>query len=582
MQSMITPAKRKHYSPRPESPWKRKIAMGGAILLSLATTAAALSIILYYKGKADSRVAQIQIQKDIAPLLFHARQNTHRAQTLIRTAGTDPEEIRGLTILILNSSEKILSLDPNNEEGWRLRGQAMEYRHQFQKAAEAYSRAIQISPSSPANLLRGFLGIRELARMRLESEDSKELREKTKEDLRHFVFYSQGDISDPQNRFLASLCIAWLLQENNNVQILYRTAETIAPTEWIPPFIRALSYVDQENKKEALRAFQKAGSLAPHLSEIYAFQGKLLREIERPREALEAFQQALYSDPTSLYSRFSRAELLFSEGRYKEARRDFQKYLQNDPHSFEALLQGAICGFRAWHPEEEDAKDTLLELLEELSLAMDGEETRERALQIRALAREKAGRPEGALEDLQLLLGDSPENRTYLSQRARILTALKKWEEAIQDLTTLEDLRGRAWILSLAGRTEEALADMDRLQEKDPRDGSLYLLRAEIQLRAHQWNNALTTIIRLEEFNPHLPKATLLKAEVYLEKGEPDQTITLTTEAFEADPLFGEALILRGKAWLAKKRPDLAEKDFQAAISIDSRLRQKVPQSQTP
>jgi tetratricopeptide (TPR) repeat protein len=169
-----------------------------------------------------------------------------------------------------------------------------------------------------------------------------------------------------------------------------------------------------------------------------------------------------------------------------------------------------------------------------------------------------------------------------LSQRVRILTTLKKWKEAIQDLTTLEDLRGRAWILSLAGRTEEALADLDRLQEKDPRDGSLYLLRAEIQLRAQQWSNTLTTIKRLEEFNPHLPKATLIKAEVYLGKGEPDQTIILTTEAFEADPLFGEALILRGKAWLAKKRPDLAEKDFQAAISIDSRMEQQVPQSQTP
>ncbi len=579
MHAMDKKVRRARPTPPPPSPWRGRIVVMGTALVVLALFGGFVSIVLHFKGKADAAAKRERVRAGISPLLYHARMNLQRAGA---PSSADPAEIRGLCEIVIGSCETVIELDPENEEAWRLRGRALELEYRFAEAREAYSKAIQLVPSSPANRLRGMLGLRQVARTLLESEDPGALREEAKDDFRRFVHYSQGDIADPQNRFIASLCIAWLLEDHENVHLAYRSATTLVPSEWIAPFLEGLACISDKEPTKALTLFKRAAELSPYTSEIHAFHGRTLAGLGRPFKAQEAYSKALYADPGFRAARFARADLLFFEGRYREARTDYRLCLKLDPSSLRALLRGAIAGFRAWRPGEEEAAETIAEILGELDLALEEKPGDVEALSTRALARDAAGRSREALVDLGTLLEKDPENGQWLRQRAGICTSLEEWDGAIRDLTRLGDIRTRARVRSMAGRVDKALDDLDMLQERDPGDASLFLLRAKILLEVKRWEEALQTLERLERINSSLPRAWLLRAKAYLGRGDPGRADELATQALEANPLFAEALLVRGKARLAQNRRDLAEADFRSAVSLDPRLRDQVPPGQTP
>ncbi len=579
MPNVMTPARKKQVSRSTRPRWRTWIAAGSVLLLTVAVFAAVLSTILHYKGKVDAAARRERVHTSSAPLLHHARKYLVRAEDLSRTTGADPEEIQGLCGIVNETCQKVLDLDPENEEAWRLRGSALEFQYRFDEAEKAYSEAIRLVPASPAHRLRGILRLRKLAREELGSED---LREKAREDFRRFVSHSQGEIADPQYRFVASLCIAWLLKEYENVHKLFPNAVLNGSTEWLPPFVNGLAFLAEEKPGLALTAFEHAAKLSPYTSEIHAFQGWTLLRLKRPYEAREVLSRALLVDPGFLEVRFSRADILFEEGRYEEARSDYLNCLKLSPNSVPVLLRSAIAGFRAWRPDTEEVPATLEELLAELDLVLETEKGNVEARETRSLVHETARNHKAALSDLDLLLRGDPVNRSWLKHRVRIRTFLKDWDGAIEDLTSLGDIRMRAWTFSLAGKPAQALKDIEMLLEKDPRDASLSLLKARIELSANRWDPALRTLDRLKKINAQIPTAEVLRAEAQLGKGNPDLAIEIATQAFEKDPLLAEALVVRGKAWLAKNRTDRAKTDFEEAVAIDSRMRKKIPPPQTP
>ncbi|MFQ5442324.1 MAG: tetratricopeptide repeat protein [Thermodesulfobacteriota bacterium] len=103
----------------------------------------------------------------------------------------------------------------------------------------------------------------------------------------------------------------------------------------------------------------------------------------------------------------------------------------------------------------------------------------------RGVAYAMAGKPELAIKDLNRALKLFPDDRRLLFNRARVLGALGKYEEAIKDLSIIVSLDPKAYyergrLYEKTGRYEEALRDFKKLVALKPDLAEAYLEVARI------------------------------------------------------------------------------------------------------
>src|SRR5687768_1726325 len=138
------------------------------VLASLAPALLLLSIIsttfFLRNQKERSRLAREKKSAALAlPHLEQAREIIERTERYLRLPSPEElrrDEIRDFIQLALDAADRALEFAPTSEEAFRLQGRALELDYNFDEAREAYAKAIEQHPESPARFHLGLLGTR--------------------------------------------------------------------------------------------------------------------------------------------------------------------------------------------------------------------------------------------------------------------------------------------------------------------------------------------------------------------------------------------------------------------------------------
>ena len=121
-------------------------------------------------------------------------------------------------------------------------------------------------------------------------------------------------------------------------------------------------------------------------------------------------------------------------------------------------------------------------------------EERTRLLFLRAAIQAKGHHPDLAMEDIETILREDPENTAAALMKARLLDDMGQRQAALDLLTTFvaahpemaEGFTARAQLLDAMGRTEAAIDDYAAALRLTPDDAYLYRDRAALYLKMGQ------------------------------------------------------------------------------------------------
>lgn len=210
---------------------------------------------------------------------------------------------------------------------------------------------------------------------------------------------------------------------------------------------------------------------------------------------------------------------------------------------------------------------------------------------LRAWLRLRKGDPKAALQDAEQALKLVPRFAQAFTIRGIARAALDDHEGAYDDFTAAIGLRpdvpeyyfNRGKVLEHLGNTRESQVDLSQsrlleidrytqLLQKEPDNASLYLERAMVKVKSHQFRSGVADYTEAIKRNSRMVLAYKLRAEAYNRLEEYGSALSDSSKAIELDPQFAEAYAVRAVASSRLKRFDDAIRDCTKALQINPRL----------
>jgi len=254
------------------------------------------------------------------------------------------------------SLHRELELLPNNPRPWFQLGIILVQAHQFEDAAAAFQRALQLDPEdvkSVNNLAQSLwsLGrrdeaIHEFRRLTAMSPESslawielgkvleEDGQQSAAEDCYHKALTTH-DNSEPDLLALARFCRSrgWLEAAVTN----YDAAIKLNPRDPNLQLESGQSLLILKRYSDAIRHLAEAVRLNPGSAEAHLLYGLAFGQQDRPVEAEEQFREALRIRPDLLEARVDLGITLVKQGRPYEALSQFEAVLQQSPTNGPAL-----------------------------------------------------------------------------------------------------------------------------------------------------------------------------------------------------------------------------------------------------
>lgn len=367
--------------------------------------------------------------------------------------------------------------------------------------------------------------------------------------------------------------------------------------DYIPALtLKARVMLDNKRPEAALEATERALALAPDILEYHLLKARILGQMERHDEASACIQKVIAQAPPE--SDDARAAhqllglLLMAEREWDQAAQVFKEIYQVDPTSertslrlsSEAYLEKARAALTAGEP------DKALAAIDQ-AIAVYSQQTGQKSLQQRTALRlmrarllAQLGRLEAAIQDLQILTGQQPENFDALITLASLYASVERWDslealiKPIAERPELQDvalyLEGRAALSK--NRVGTARAKFEAAIEALPKEAkllrrSLFFYRGICLQQLGRQDEADTEILRAIDagFRPEtreealIASRTLLRAERAAEAIPILEAITLN----RIDP-GADIWAMLGRAHLASDTPALALSAFNEALRI--------------
>lgn len=152
-----------------------------------------------------------------------------------------------------------------------------------------------------------------------------------------------------------------------------------------------------------------------------------------------------------------------------------------------------------------------------------------------------------------------------------------RFDEALADLTRIIDMdpsyakaiASRGLIYYTMGRHGEALAEFSRAIEMDPSYTWAFSNRGRVYWALGRQNDALADFTRAIDLNPSYTKALASRGLGYLATDRYNEALADLSRAIDIDPDYAWAIARRGQVYLALAQYDEAIADFTRAIDID-------------
>ena len=367
--------------------------------------------------------------------------------------------------------------------------------------------------------------------------------------------------------------------------------------DYIPALtLKARVMLDNKRPEAALEATERALALAPDILEYHLLKARILGQMERHDEASACIQKVIAQAPPE--SDDARAAhqllglLLMAEREWDQAAQVFKEIYQVDPTSertslrlsSEAYLEKARAALTEGEP------DKALAAIDQ-AIAVYSQQTGQKSLQQRTALRlmrarllAQLGRLEAAIQDLQILTGQQPENFDALITLASLYASVERWDslealiKPIAERPELQDvalyLEGRAALAK--NRVGTARAKFEAAIGALPKEAkllrrSLFFYRGICLQQLGRQDEADTEILRAIDagFRPEtreealIASRTLLRAERAAEAIPILEAITLN----RIDP-GADIWAMLGRAHLTSDTPALALSAFNEALRI--------------
>ena len=367
--------------------------------------------------------------------------------------------------------------------------------------------------------------------------------------------------------------------------------------DYIPALtLKARVMLDNKRPEAALEATERALALAPDILEYHLLKARILGQMERHDEASACIQKVIAQAPPE--SDDARAAhqllglLLMAEREWDQAAQVFKEIYQVDPTSERTSLRMSSEAYleKARAALTEGEPDKALAAIDQ-AIAVYSQQTGQKSLQQRTALRlmrarllAQLGRLEAAIQDLQILTGQQPENFDALITLASLYASVERWDslealiKPIAERPELQDvalyLEGRAALAK--NRVGTARAKFEAAIGALPKEAkllrrSLFFYRGICLQQLGRQDEADTEILRAIDagFRPEtreealIASRTLLRAERAAEAIPILEAITLN----RIDP-GADIWAMLGRAHLASDTPALALSAFNEALRI--------------
>ncbi len=181
-----------------------------------------------------------------------------------------------------------------------------------------------------------------------------------------------------------------------------------------------------------------------------------------------------------------------------------------------------------------------------------------------------------------LQAADSPKQ---LSQALVLRAAMSKdkdkqladFDAAVKaDAENSDAWQGRALIYLERGESEKAIADLEKLAEKEVKNPAAIGALAEALTNLKKYDEALKYCDKVIELAPRLTLGYSLRARVHILKDDLKSALSDLTEALKIDPNDLPALLMRSRLNAAEGNDDQAKADVEKALRISPDLPQAI------
>jgi len=265
---------------------------------------------------------------------------------------------------------------------------------------------------------------------------------------------------------------------------------------------RAWTYNDIGDGRNSLKDCNTALSIDPNCTDVYATRARAYGKLEEPENALKDYNKALAINPSDSAIYWGRGWLYSVTGQHEKALADFNQALKMQPDEKRVLVGRAMCyaNLGQYENSEKDLSDYLIARPDHLS----------NTLWRRSLIYLADGKYQQALDDSQKVLTATPDNWSAAAVHALALAGL--------------------------GKTEEAMNELNRDLQAAPLDPDNLEGRAQLYLRAKEYNKALIDLTKAIQARPKFLRALRDRAFVYGRLGNVESADTDLKAASSLSP----------------------------------------------
>ena len=438
-----------------------------------------------------------------------------------------------------SSLQRALDDDPLAGEVWLEVGLLREARGMLVEAAEAYSQALHLQPSSSlARVHRGRL---------------------------------YGKLNQPV-RAMADLNQALLLDPNS-----------------APAYAELGALIQARGRlSEALDHYRKAIHCYPQEASYHQRAGWLLKLMGRPEEAETELGLALRLEPRNAEHRSRLGSTLADQGRYREALAAYAEAAGLVPD--EPLYRHNMGAMYARLGQVEDAERSLLEALRLCNRLGESQPDGELPLEVAMVAAEahselgflcrQQGRHEEALRHFQHAARLVPFADTYLARQAMAHRSLGQHEAAARALRQAaslapEDASLQAELglaLREAGRIGEAVEALVLAVKLAPSEPRYQYYLGSAQLAAGQLEAAIGHLEEALRLEGDLAAACHDLGLAYVLSGQTDRGLESVQRAVDLDPDAAGFRATLGRCLAEVGQRERASEELEKAISLDPEL----------
>jgi tetratricopeptide (TPR) repeat protein len=412
---------------------------------------------------------------------------------------------RGKTLLsdepesAFNYLQKAISLQPNNANAWKIRGDALFNLERLQAALASYDKACEIQP----DYLDAWKGRGEVLyhlerfeaaiiandkALQIEPKDAETLNRKGRA-LYKLERYQQALINQE----------AALKIQPNNVRALGD---------------RGLALIGLGQYQQALMAFNRAQAIDPLNPQLWQNKGLVLQLLNRPQEAVGQYQEALAAydrkieeNPNNIISIVDKANVLAQLQQYQPALATYEKALEINPDSHLAWIGkgNALFALRQYDKSLK-AFDLGLKLQPESYLTWHNRGS---------LLRDGLRNLPEAIVSYNRAVEINPNfyhawrDRGFaLSQNQEQIKAIESFQKALNiNKNDYKSWVGRGIALSSLDRLDEAIAAFDRAGEIQPKDPFVWMNKGSALERSRQYTEACDAYRQIKKSNPSFSPA---------------------------------------------------------------------------